>query len=111
MKVAFWYILSVLTGLISILGAAGAATCVNWSGTWYDITSGTYSQFCLDQRQSIGFWIGLFVVSLVICLFSYWRLLKVGRAVSKDDWFRIGTITAILVAPIVLIIALRWKGD
>ena len=111
MKVAFWYLLSVVAGLISILGAAGAATCVNWSGAWYNFTSGHYSQFYFHQEQSIGFWTGLFFFSFAFCLFSTWRLFKVGGAVTKDDWFRIGTITAILIAPVILVVALRWKVD
>jgi len=108
MKAASWYILSVVSGLLFILSLAQAARYVHWSNLIYDISHG-YSFYIISSEDRFEAWVFTAAISLGALVFSFWRLLKVARNISKEDWFRTGIITAILVAPILLVVALRWK--
>jgi hypothetical protein len=121
MKIAFWYIITVATGIALLFCLVGMVCYLQWEELprYFDAELTAMSDYWfknygfygaeLPLLDGFGLFFGWACALLIPFLFSVWRLSKIAAKVSKEDWYKIGIITSIVVAPIVLVVALPWK--
>jgi hypothetical protein len=101
----------VITGLILIFSLAREASCVSRPGTGDGISEG-YPNAIPDPTAYDGQanWLLISIISLVMFTFFLWNLFKSSGRICQRDWIKIAVTTAIIVAPLIFVVALNWRG-
>ncbi len=108
MKVTLWYISSILSGLLLMVSLAEMARYLEWTDIAYDLNRGEAPFYADVKEYGVG-WLIVAAISLPATIVSLLMLRPLVQHISKEDWFKIGLITAILVAPVIFVTAFRWE--
>jgi len=84
------------------------ARYIEWTDITYDLNRGE-SPFYPGVTEYGNGWSITAAICLPITIVSLLKLRPLVHQISKEDWFKIGIITAILVAPIIFVTAFRWE--
>jgi hypothetical protein len=109
MKVTLWYVLSILSGLLLAVSLAEMAKYIEWTDIAYDLNRGESPFYPGAAREYGDGWLIVVAISLPVAIVSLLKLRTLVPQISKEDWFKIGLITAILIAPVIFVTAFRWE--
>ena len=111
MMFAFWYLFSVLTGLILLFSLAREAGCRSVASAGDDPSQGYLSIISSSPGQDNQTnWLILSGLALFVFSYFLWNLCRQSARVRRADWLKIGVTTALVVLPIIFVVALHWKG-